>query len=162
MFIYQIPGSNWGIISTPPWGYDPFTFSISHFPHWLDPWGKTGIFFLRCAPCAMFWKHSDKENMAGPALSTAVISNNPGTAGLQWKERREFFFPWPSLCLRKIQCHMLLRPVTAGLSPLVAFVWWAVDISFSPSVTLQMFVSGRFTSAGVKQCQFEMLCKWLH
>lgn len=173
MFIYQIPSSNRGIISTPE-GCDPFTFCISHFPHWLDAWGKAGIFFPSLARHHVwcFSKYSNKENLAGHALSTVVILNNSEPC---WACSGKWVYGGNSVCFfvffpallgtLKFPCQLLLvRSVIAGLFvPFVshlAHVRCAKGISFSQPV-VRLIVFSCSTSAASK-CQFEMLHKWLH
>lgn len=74
----------------------------------------------------MFWKYSNKENLAGHALSTVMILNNSGPS---WacsgnSEEREFcfFFLFFFLASLKVSLYqqLLIRSVIAGLY--VAFV----------------------------------------
>lgn len=131
----------------PPPGLWPF--HILHFPFspligcMRESWH---FFFLFCyAPHVMFWKHSNKENLAGHALSTVVILNNAGACCAcsgKTGDSGLFFFSWPSWQLRKFHCQwLLIRSVIGGLYvPFLlhlAFVWCAIDISFSQLLVVE-------------------------
>lgn len=93
MFTHQIPGSNWGLF--PPQGLWPF--HILHFP--FSPLiGCMRHFFLYYAPCVMFWKHSNKENLALTCfINIHDLKQLRTLLGLQWKEWREGILGFPDL-----------------------------------------------------------------
>lgn len=117
------------------------TLSHSPFPIFPIDWiheGRLAFFFLslpflRYPPHVMFWKYSNKENVAGHALSTGLILNNAeaccacggktGNSGLFF-----YFLSWASWQLRAFHCQwLLIRPVTGGLYVPFFYIWLLYD-----------------------------------
>lgn len=178
----RYPVATGGLYPPPP---QVVTLSHSPFPIFPIDWtheGELALFPLLCyAPHVMFWEQSNKEILAGHALSTVAILNSAvaccvcsGKSGRQFILWRVFFCVFPDLFwqLRKFHCQrLLIRSVTGRMyGPALvhlAFVWCAIDISFSKLLVVEwptefFFFFFYFSFALNQTCQFEMLHQWLH
>lgn len=126
MFIYQIPGSNCGIISTPP----PEVVTLSHSPFPIFPidWtheGELALFSppLLCTTCDVLGTVKQREFGWTCFIVGRDLKQRSSLLCPQWKEWKtvdsvEGFFVFPDLFwqLRKFHCQrLLIRSVTGRM-----------------------------------------------